>query len=273
VACLPPVVSLLLDTLFLQISGVSLALTWPHRLFYSEFSCAWATATAFPFPSTLEEVKLHQLLQASVFIYSWHGEWVFPLSYRVFLPPLLLQVFLLLFAGCVLLLLLVGVFVYSSCGKWVFPPLLWSFLPLAHLQVFLLLVAECVLPLLPSPAWLVYLQFWEGFPSPSLQRSGPFLLCVFIVVIDYYSVSLFFPSWGLVCPGVYADLAQGCLWQYLVPLSSPCGLCLPKPSGCQHLAVAQGPSWFLHLMWSGDALRMLEVWRGQSFASSQWFCL
>jgi hypothetical protein len=68
---------------------------------------------------------------------------------------------------------------------------LWSFFPLAHLQVSLLLVAECVPLLLPSPAWLVYLQFWEGFPSPSLRHSGPFLLCVFIVVIDYYSVSFF----------------------------------------------------------------------------------
>jgi hypothetical protein len=32
----------------MQISGVSLALTWPHRLFYSEFSCALAAATSFP---------------------------------------------------------------------------------------------------------------------------------------------------------------------------------------------------------------------------------
>jgi hypothetical protein len=28
------------------------------------------------------------------------------------------------------------------------------------------------------------------------------------------------------------------------------------------------PSWFLCLMWSGDSLHQLEVWRGQSFASS-----
>jgi hypothetical protein len=27
------------------------------------------------------------------------------------------------------------------------------------------------------------------------------LLHVFIVLIAYYSVSLFFPDWGLVCPG------------------------------------------------------------------------
>jgi hypothetical protein len=33
---------------------------------------------AFPFPSTLGEVTLHQLLQACVFIYSSHRKWVFP---------------------------------------------------------------------------------------------------------------------------------------------------------------------------------------------------
>jgi hypothetical protein len=57
---------------------------------------------------------------------------------------------------------------------------------------------------------------------------------------------LFFPRVGSVCPGGYADLAQGCVWKYHIPLNSPCPR-LPKPSGCGHL-VAQGPSWFLHLM-------------------------
>jgi hypothetical protein len=103
------------------------------------------------------------------------------------------------------------------------------------------------------------------------QGAPPFLPHVFIVPIAYYSVSLFFPRWGSVCPGGYADLAQGCLWKYRVPLSSPCP-CLPKPSGHGRLE-ARGPSWFLCLMWSGDSLRRLEGWRGQSFASSQWPCL
>jgi hypothetical protein len=57
----------------------------------------------------------------------------------------------------------------------------------------------------------------------------------------------------------------------VVPLSSP-WLCLPKPSGHGWL-VARGSSWFLCLTWSGDALCQLEVWKGQSFASSRWFCL
>jgi hypothetical protein len=33
---------------------------------------------AFPFPSTLGEVTLHQLSQASMFIYSSCGKWAFP---------------------------------------------------------------------------------------------------------------------------------------------------------------------------------------------------
>jgi hypothetical protein len=55
-------------------------------------------------------------------------------------------------------------------------------------------------------------------------------------------------------------------------LSSPGGMCLPKWSGSWHL-VAREPSWFLCLMWSGDAMHGLGVWRGQSFASSWWFFL
>jgi hypothetical protein len=34
-----------------------------------------------------------------------------------------------------------------------------------------------------------------------------------------------------------------------------------------------GPSLFLHLTWSGDSLCQQEVWRGQSYAFSQWLCL
>jgi hypothetical protein len=49
VACLPSAVSLLLlEVLFMQISGVSLALTWPHRLCLLEISCVQATAISFP---------------------------------------------------------------------------------------------------------------------------------------------------------------------------------------------------------------------------------
>jgi hypothetical protein len=112
-------------------------------------------------------------------------------------------------------------------------------------------------------------------PLPQLRRSGRptlFATCLYCSYCLLLSFS-FFPGWGSVCPGGYADLAQGCLWEYRVTLSSPCGPRLPKPSGRWCLAVAWGPSWFLHLTWSGNALHSLEVWRSQSFASSRWFFL
>jgi hypothetical protein len=76
-AQLPAAVSLLLlEALFMQMSGVSLTLTWPPAGFvYSEFS--WAQLPllqAFPFLSTLGEVTLHQLSQACMFIYSSCGK-------------------------------------------------------------------------------------------------------------------------------------------------------------------------------------------------------
>jgi hypothetical protein len=87
---------------------------------------------------------------------------------------------------------------------------------------------------------------------PPLQRSGCqalFVMCLLLLLCAYYSVFFsFFPGWGSVCPGVYADLAQDCLWEYCMPLSSPCVLHLPKWSGCWHLGAAQEPSWFLRLM-------------------------
>jgi hypothetical protein len=138
-----------------------------------------------------------------------------------------------------------------SCGVFLPPPLF---------QAFPLLVAGRVLLLLPSPASLLW-----GISPPPLQLSGRpalfamCLFCCYCLVLRFFS--LFFPGWGSVCPGGHADLAQGCLWEYHVLLSSPCGLRLPKLSGCY---------WFLHLTWSGDAMHRLEVW---SFASSWWLLL
>jgi hypothetical protein len=74
----------------------------PSGFVYLEFSWAWLPLLqAFPFPSTLGEVIVHQLSQACVFIYSSCGKWVFPLSCGVFLPPPLLQAFPLLVTGLV----------------------------------------------------------------------------------------------------------------------------------------------------------------------------
>jgi hypothetical protein len=124
---------------------------------------------------------------------------------------------------------------------------------------------------------LVYLQFCEGFPSPPLWCSGHlalFAMCLFCCCCCLFSLVFFsfFPGWGSVCSGGYADLSQGCLWEYHMPFSSHCGLCLPKLSGCSHLA-AWEPFWFLHLTWCGDAMHSLRVWRSQCFASSRWFFL
>jgi hypothetical protein len=54
VACLPAAVSLLLlEVLFMHISGVSLALTWPRRLLFVQRSpVREPLLQAFPFPST-----------------------------------------------------------------------------------------------------------------------------------------------------------------------------------------------------------------------------
>jgi hypothetical protein len=125
---------------------------------------------------------------------------------------------------------------------------------------------------------LLQLACCKGFPfPPPLQHSGHpvlFATCLFCCYCLLFRVFFsFFPGWRSVCPGLCADLAQGCLWEYHVLLSSPCGPRLPKPSGHWHLVVVWEPSWFLCVTWSGDALHGVEVWRSQSFASSLWFFL
>jgi hypothetical protein len=105
-------------------------------------------------------------------------------------------------------------FIYSSYGEWVFPPLLWSFPPSATLTSF------------PAPGC------WARTPAParaSLARPGLFIytlwssgcptlfaMCLYCSYCLLLSFS-FFPGWGSVYPGGYADLAQGCLWEYRIP--------------------------------------------------------
>jgi hypothetical protein len=124
------------------------------------------------------------------------------------------------------------------------------FLPPPFLQAFPLLVFGHVPPFLPSLASLFIYSFVSDFPSP-LQCSGhptPFAMCLLCYCLLFSFFSSFFPGWSSVCPGVYADLAQGCLWEHCIPLSSPCGLHLPKPSGHCSLVVVWKASWFLCLM-------------------------
>jgi hypothetical protein len=165
--------------------------------------------------------------------------------------------------------------VYSSRGRLVFSPLLWSFTSSATLTRF---PTPGCLAHAPAPAGaslarhglFIYSSRRNSPPPFGTQGAPPSLQCVFIVLIAYYSVSLF-SLVGVSLSRGYADLAQGCLWKYHVPFSLPCPR-LPNLSEHRHLA-ARGPSLFLCFMWSGNSLCRLEVWRGQSFASFWWFCL
>jgi hypothetical protein len=109
------------------------------------------------------------------------------------------------------------------------------------------LLGMCRCSCLLRPGLFIYNSVRDS-PPPlfSTQGAPPSLLhvyCSYCLLLNFS----FFPGWGSVCPGGYADLSQGCLWEYHVPLNSSCGPCLPKPSGHQHLAAARGPSWFLRL--------------------------
>jgi hypothetical protein len=87
-----------------------------------------------------------------------------------------------------------GVFNYSSHGKWALSTLLWSLPPTT---TFISFPAPDCWACAATPAFssrLIYLQFWEGFPSPLLRCSGLptlFAMCLFFFVIAYYSVFLF----------------------------------------------------------------------------------
>jgi hypothetical protein len=224
----------------MQISGVSLALTWPSRFcLFRVLLCRSLCYRLSPFQA-LGKVTLHPHCQACVFIYSSCGTWVFPPLLWSFPPTATFTSFPAPDYWAMLLLLPAAIFVYSSHGKWVFTPLLWSFPPSATLTSFPApgCWARALPPLPPEPlrpAQLVYLQFIYSPGKDSLppifgaQCAPPSFLCVFIALIAYYSVSLF--SGG-------GQSVQGAmlLWPRLVcgstavPQSSP-GPCLPKLSG------------------------------------------
>jgi hypothetical protein len=156
-----------------------------------------------------------------------------PLSCVVFLPPPLLQAFLLLVAGWSLPLMPspAGVFIYSSRGKWAFLPSCGVFLPSPLLQTFLLLVAGWVpLLLLPSLAGLFIYSSVGDCPSPPLRLSGHPALLAMCLFCCYYSVSLFSlgGDWSvqgamLIWPRVVCGSTVCCL-AYLVVCIFPSGL-------------------------------------------------
>jgi hypothetical protein len=163
----------------------------PQALF-TQSSVREPLLQAFPFPSTQGEVTLHPLSQACVFVYSSHG-------------------------------------------KWVFPPLLWSFPPTTAFTSFPApgCWACAAAPALSSPARPSLFIYSSRRDSPPPLRCpgcptlfATRLYCSYCLLLSFS----FFPRWGSVCPGGYADLAQGCLCKYRIPLSSPCGARLPKPS-------------------------------------------
>jgi hypothetical protein len=172
-----------------------------------------------------------------------------PLSCEVFLPPPLLQAFLLLITGqcdaptslhvCLQLTWEVGL-----------PSSPVEFSSLATLTSFLSpgCWVRAPAPMGASPACLVCLFTVPGMiPFPqSLVLSAPHpLSCVSLLFLLLISQFSFFPGWRSVCPGGYAALAQGCLGEY-------CGTAkLTFSMSSQAIWVwatgGPGPSLFLHL--------------------------
>jgi hypothetical protein len=120
------VIQLLLQALFMQISGVSFTLTWPLRLCLLRVLLGMiATATTFPLSKHTGGGETVPTFSGLRVYLQFTGKWAFPLSCGVFLPPPLLQAFPLLVAGRVLLLLpsLAGLFIYSSMRDFPSPTL------------------------------------------------------------------------------------------------------------------------------------------------------
>jgi hypothetical protein len=178
VTCLPAAVSLLLlKALFMQISGVSLSLTWPCKLcLLRVLLCASLCYKLSPFQAQWGRWHCTHFLRPACLCTVHMGSGSSPLSCEVFLPPPLSQAFPLLVFG--------------------HKPLL--------------------LPETLQPTRLVYLQFREGSLSPIFStQCAPtlFPVCLYCSYCLLLSFS-FFPRGRSVCSGGYAALAQGCLWKY-----------------------------------------------------------
>jgi hypothetical protein len=86
----------------------------------------------------------------------------------------------------------------------------------------------------------IYSSGKDSFPPIfGAQCTPPSFLCVFIVLIAYYSVSLFSLGGGQFVQGSMLLWPSVVCGSTTVPLSSPCP-CLPNPSGNRQL-VAHGP--------------------------------
>jgi hypothetical protein len=197
---------------------VSLALTWPCSLcLLRVFLCA--SATIFPLSMHSGEGDTLPAFSGLCVYLQFMWEMGLPPLLWSFPPTLAFTSFPAPDYWAVLLLLPAAMFVSSSRGKWVFPPLLWSFPPSATPTSFPAPGCWVRPPLLREPllpAWLVSLQFREGFLSPNFRCSvRPTLFptcpyCSHCLLVSF----CFLPGWRSVCPGGFATLAQPCLWEY-----------------------------------------------------------
>jgi hypothetical protein len=213
VACLPAAVSLLLlEVLFMQISRVSLAFTWPCRLcLFRVLLCVSLCYKLSPFQAYWERWHYTRILRPASLLTVHTGSGSSPLSCAVFLPPPLLQVSLLLITGqcccscqspCLFTAHVGSGSSLLSCGV---------FLPLPLSQAFPLLVAGHAPPLPPEPqprlACLFTVPGRIPFPQSSALSVPHPLSHVSLLFLLLITQFLFFPqvevslSRGLCCSG------------------------------------------------------------------------
>jgi hypothetical protein len=160
-----------------------------------------------------------------------------PLSSGVFLPLPLLQAFPLVISGrcccscqppCLFTAHVGSESSPLSCGVFLPPPLS---------QAFPLLVAGHApgsrQSLSGPPSFFIYSPRKDSLPPIfSVQCTPPSFPHVFIVLIAYYSVSLFSSGGGRSVQGAMLIWSRVVCGSITVPLSSP-GPHLPKPFGCR----------------------------------------
>jgi hypothetical protein len=258
----------------MQISGVSLALTWPCRLCLLSSPGRKPLLQAFPFPSTLGEGTLHPLSQACVFIYSSRVKWVFPPVLWSFPPSATCTSFPTpAAAGGLFTAQVGGGSSPLSCGV---------FLPLPLSQAFSLLVAGHAPPLPPSPlrpgpGLFIYSSGKASLPPLFGAQCAPPSFPRVFILIACYSVSLFSLGGGwsvqgamLFWPRVVCGSTAYCLAHFVCIFPSRLGAGVSRPGAI--LVSLFNVKWRFSAQ-AGDSLRKLEAWRGQNFASSWWLCL
>jgi hypothetical protein len=122
------------------------------------------------------------------------------------------------------------------------------------------------LPTVRPSAFPVFV-YWN-FTQRSASCTSPLLwwlkvtypLCCTFLFSSLFIIHFFCRAGRSVCPGGYAHLFHGCLWENMCCLFAHLFVCWmsPKQVWSQHLA-AQKASSFLSVMWSGEALYRLGV--------------